>query len=174
MSKRWCIALSAVLVLCVPSLAADKDPLLDHMTGRWVLTGTIEGQQTTHDVEAQWILQNTYVRLTEVSREKDKAGKPARQAQLNLFYLAPPGWQPAQDGWGEREESGFWREEGYGRVWVNTLSTGGGDPLSVDLQSTGTYRLYAQAVDADGHSNPEGWLQSGVRLLHRSDPRARR
>ena len=82
------MALGAALVLCIPCLAADKDSLLDRMTGHWVLTGTIEGRQTTHDVEAQWILQNTYIRLTEVSREKGKAGKPQYEAEVLLAYDA--------------------------------------------------------------------------------------
>ena len=88
MNSRWYTALGAVLVLCAPCWAAEKDALLDHMTGRWVLTGTIEGQATTHDVEAQWILQNTYVRLTEISRDKDKTGKPQYEAEVLLAYDA--------------------------------------------------------------------------------------
>ena len=30
--------------------------LLDHLTGKWVLTGTSGGSETTHDVDAEWIL----------------------------------------------------------------------------------------------------------------------
>src|SRR5579872_4632366 len=32
------------------------DPLLDHLAGNWVLQGTIAGKETTHDVEAAWVL----------------------------------------------------------------------------------------------------------------------
>jgi hypothetical protein len=88
MNRIWGIAVGAALVLSGPCLAANKDPLLDHMTGHWVLTGAIDGQQTTHDVEAVWILQNTYVRLTEVSREKDASGKPQYEAEVLVGYDA--------------------------------------------------------------------------------------
>lgn len=86
MTGRWYFALTAALVLFAPSLAADKDPLLDHLTGRWVLSGMIENQPTTHDVTGAWILQNTYLRLTEVSREKDASGKPLYEAEVLVAY----------------------------------------------------------------------------------------
>jgi hypothetical protein len=30
-----------------------NSPLLDHFAGKWVLRGTVAGQPTTHDVEAE-------------------------------------------------------------------------------------------------------------------------
>lgn len=39
-----------------PGNAAAPDGLLDEMTGHWVLTGTIGGKPTTHDVDVDWIL----------------------------------------------------------------------------------------------------------------------
>jgi hypothetical protein len=54
--------------------------LFDHLAGTWVLRGTIAGQQTTHDVDAQLVLNRGYVRLHEVSREKDAKGGPAYEA----------------------------------------------------------------------------------------------
>jgi hypothetical protein len=79
---------AAALLFCAPSFAADKDPLLDRMAGHWVLSGTIENQPTTHDVTAEWVLQNTYLRLTEISREKDAAGKPLYEAEVLIAYDA--------------------------------------------------------------------------------------
>jgi hypothetical protein len=79
---------AAALLFAVPACAAGKDPLLDHLAGKWVLAGTIENQPTTHDVTAEWILQNTYLRFTEVSREKDAAGKPLYEAEVLLGYDA--------------------------------------------------------------------------------------
>lgn len=58
------------------------------MTGHWVLRGTIAGQQTTHDVDAAWILQDTYVQFHEVSREKDAVGKPQYEAEVLVGYDA--------------------------------------------------------------------------------------
>ncbi len=46
--------LSLILCATVPATAEEGfyDPLLDHMTGQWVLQGTIAGKQTTHDITA--------------------------------------------------------------------------------------------------------------------------
>jgi len=57
-----------------------QDPLLERMVGAWVLTGTIAGRQTTHDVTVEWVLGREYLRIVEVSREKDAAGAPAYEA----------------------------------------------------------------------------------------------
>jgi hypothetical protein len=54
--------------------------LLDRLVGNWVLKGTVEGKETTHDVEAEWVLNHEYVRLHEVSREKNGTGGPAYEA----------------------------------------------------------------------------------------------
>ncbi len=66
-----------------PSLAHE---LLDRMIGRWVLSGVIAGQNTVHDVDASWVLQGNYVRITETSRERDTSGRPAYEA---IVYV---GW----------------------------------------------------------------------------------
>jgi hypothetical protein len=86
MNRIFCIVAVAVFALSAPSWAADRDPLLDHLTGHWVLRGTIAGQQTTHDIHAKWVLQDHYIRLTEVSREKDASGKPQYEAEVLLGY----------------------------------------------------------------------------------------
>ena len=88
MSKRLCMMVGAVLICAAPSFAADKEALLDRLAGKWVMTGTIENQATTHDVTAEWILQNTYLRFTEISREKDAAGKPLYEAEVLFAYDA--------------------------------------------------------------------------------------
>lgn len=81
---------TAIVVAALVSTPAwaGHDGLLDHMTGHWVLTGTIAGQKTTHDVDAQWVLQDTYVQIREVSREKDAAGKPQYEAEVLIGYNA--------------------------------------------------------------------------------------
>lgn len=66
--------------------AAPRD-MLEHMIGRWVLTGEIAGQATTHDIEATWALQGKYVRITEVSRERDANGLPAYEATIFVGWL---------------------------------------------------------------------------------------
>jgi hypothetical protein len=57
--------------------------LLDRLVGRWVLTGTIAGQSTTHDVEASWVLQGNYVRL----RETGDNGLPLYEATVFIGWL---------------------------------------------------------------------------------------
>jgi hypothetical protein len=56
-----CLHFCSSLVLSLfafPPCAAPaglRDPLLDHMTGWWVLRGIIEGKDTTHDVTIEWV-----------------------------------------------------------------------------------------------------------------------
>jgi hypothetical protein len=83
---------------------AFQDSLLDHMTGKWVLQGTIAGKETTHDIVSEWVLSHEYVRLHEVSREKDAKGRPAYEA---IVFI---GWNQTS---GE-----------YACLWLD--STGGG------------------------------------------------
>jgi hypothetical protein len=84
--------------------AGFQDPLLDKFVGSWVLSGTIDGQQTTHDVDASWVLDHQYLRFHEVSREKDAGGKPAYEAIVFIGRDAASG--------------------GYACLWLD--STGGG------------------------------------------------
>jgi hypothetical protein len=59
---------------------ARPDPLLDRLTGSWMLQGTIAGRETTHDIESDWVLNHEYVRLHETSREKNSQGLAAYEA----------------------------------------------------------------------------------------------
>ena len=62
------------------------DRLLDHLVGRWVLSGTIAGKSTTHDVSAERVLQDGYVRIHEVSREVNSNGAPAYEAIVFISF----------------------------------------------------------------------------------------
>ena len=77
-----------------------QDALLDHFLGHWVLEGTIAGKQTTHDVDAEWVIGHQYLRIREVSRERNAQGEPAYEATVHI------GWNQAS---GE-----------YGCVWLDT------------------------------------------------------
>jgi hypothetical protein len=57
-----------------------QDPLLDHMIGKWVLRGSIAGKNTTHDIVSEWVLGHQYMRIQEVSREKDARNQPVYDA----------------------------------------------------------------------------------------------
>jgi hypothetical protein len=66
--------------LAQESAANSALELLDHLTGQWVLQGTIGGKHTTHEVQAEWVLKREYLRLHESSREKDVKGDPVYEA----------------------------------------------------------------------------------------------
>jgi hypothetical protein len=105
--KRPFGILAALALLVLPAVADEpplQDPLLDRLAGTWVLQGTIAGSETTHDVLAEWVLGHQYVRLHEVSRERDAGGKPAYEA---IVFVG-------------REPAG----NGYACLWLD--STGGG------------------------------------------------
>jgi hypothetical protein len=94
--------------------AAPSDPqreLLERMTGHWVLRGTIGSQPTTHDVDAQWVLDQEYVQIHEVSRELDAAGKPQYEALIHVV------WDPKL---GE-----------YGCLWLDTTGVAAFPPEGV-------------------------------------------
>jgi hypothetical protein len=95
MTRNW--IRKSIPVLCVAACllaasAQNQSPepiqLLDHLAGNWVLTGTIAGKQTTHDVQAHWLLRREYLEIHEVSRDKDAHGEPAYEA----FVLVS--WDP--------------------------------------------------------------------------------
>lgn len=104
------------LLLCASARATAQaapvnDPFLDHLAGTWVLRGTIGGKPTTHDVTAEWVLNHLYLRLHEVSREKDAAGHPQYEAIVTI------GWD------------GTARE--YQCLWLDSTAGGGLTPQSM-------------------------------------------
>jgi hypothetical protein len=82
-----------VLVLLSFSVSAQQttfqDSLLDHMTGTWVLQGTIEGKETTHDVVVAWVLGHQYVQFHEVSRELNGNGNAMYEAIVFFGWDRP-------------------------------------------------------------------------------------
>jgi len=42
-----------------------QDELLDKFTGRWVLTGTIAGDDVVHSIDARWVLGHQYLQFDE-------------------------------------------------------------------------------------------------------------
>jgi hypothetical protein len=78
------IATASLPVLAQQSVA--QEPLLDHLTGNWILQGTIAGRETTHDVDAEWVLGHEYVRLHETSREKKAQGQAAYEAIIFIEW----------------------------------------------------------------------------------------
>src|SRR5215472_18152882 len=84
--------LSAFCCLLAQNASMDSPTqLLNYLTGRWVMAGTLGGKQTTHDVDAEWVLKREYIRFHEVSREKDASGGPAYEAIVFLSWEANKG-----------------------------------------------------------------------------------
>ena len=61
-----------------------SDTLLDHLTGNWLLKGTIAGAKIEHDVTVSWVLGHQYIQLKETSREKQADGTPVYDAIILL------------------------------------------------------------------------------------------
>ena len=90
---RKLLHMGACLVLGA-GLASGQQPtfhdqLLDHLAGNWVLQGTIAGKQTTHDIQATWVLGHQYLLLHEVSREKNAHSAPAYEANVYVGWYQP-------------------------------------------------------------------------------------
>ena len=63
-----------------------SSPLLDHLNGNWVMQGSIANQAVTHDVSADWVLDHHYLRIQEVSREKNDKGKAQYEAMVFVAW----------------------------------------------------------------------------------------
>lgn len=111
---RLLLNISVALVCCMVGLTARAQDspasavtaeILDHLAGTWVLSGTIGGAHTTHDVEAAWMLNHEYLHIHETSREKNPDGRPAYEAVVLI------GWDP--------------KAKEYDCLWLDTTSGGG-------------------------------------------------
>jgi hypothetical protein len=68
------------------SAKPNPEILMDKMTGEWVMKGTIGGKEVTHDVYVDRILKRQYVRIHEVSREKDADGGNTYEAWIHIAW----------------------------------------------------------------------------------------
>lgn len=87
------IAIFALVLASLSALAQQPtlaSPLLDHLTGHWVLRGNIAGKPTTHDVDAEWVIQHQYLRLHEVSQEQNAKGQPQYEAMIFIGWNQTP------------------------------------------------------------------------------------
>jgi hypothetical protein len=77
------ISLYSPMANAQDAVTSMPESLLDKTTGEWVMTGTIGKQEVTHDVYVDWILKRQYIRIHEVSREKDDDGELAYEAWIH-------------------------------------------------------------------------------------------
>ena len=79
-SVLGCAAFSTLPSFALPQeskkSAANPNPefLMEKMTGKWVMRGTIGGDKVTHDVTVDRILNRQSLRIHEIAREKDATG----------------------------------------------------------------------------------------------------
>jgi len=104
------ISLILLLVMFVSTTLKSQqltspDSLLNRLTGKWILNGTIDGQKTIHDIDVQRVLNGQYIQLKEVSREKDQKGNPLYEA---IVYIC---WEDSK--------------KQYSCLWLDNTSNGG-------------------------------------------------
>ena len=105
--KTTFILIAFCFLMSCPAVAQQpgfQDALLDRFAGEWILQGTIGGNETTHDIVAEWVLGHQYLRFHEVSRESSDVGVPEYEA---IVFI---GWDQASSQ--------------YACLWLD--STGGG------------------------------------------------
>jgi hypothetical protein len=67
--------------------AVEKhESLMEKMAGEWVMQGTIDNAEVTNDVYVDRILNKQYVRIHQISRDKDAAGEPAYEAWIHIAW----------------------------------------------------------------------------------------
>ena len=87
--RRTLVSIIAFCLLACSGIgwaAPVKDPLLERLVGNWVLRGTIARKQTTHDVVAEWFLDHQYLRIHEISREKNEKGHALYEAVVLIGW----------------------------------------------------------------------------------------
>ena len=119
---------------------AERETPLDHLTGRWVMTGVIAGQNITHDLEAEWVLGGHYLYFHEVARERDESGDPAYESRVYI------GWDEAGErlvcmwldvtGGGGLVPDGF----GYGKPDNDRIPFVWGEGTEGQIHNTFTYQ----------------------------------
>jgi hypothetical protein len=104
------ISLIIFLIMFIPTTLKSQqvtspDSLLNRLTGKWILNGTIDGQKTIHDIDVQRVLNGGYIQLKEVSRERDQLGNPLYEAIVYICWEAP--------------------KRQYSCLWLDNTSNGG-------------------------------------------------
>jgi hypothetical protein len=86
--KKQLVFLATIFValLATAQQPPVNSPLLDHLSGKWVLQGTVGKQSVTHDFDAEWVLQHHYLRFYETSRDKNDKGEPSYDATVFIAW----------------------------------------------------------------------------------------
>ncbi len=92
MMKTVLCAVTLCLLWSFPAAAQQQgfqSELIDKLAGDWVMTGTIGGSDTVHDLSAAWVLDHQYLRFHEVAREQEPDGTPLYEAIVFIGWDQP-------------------------------------------------------------------------------------
>ncbi len=151
------------MVSALAQTLQERDTPLDHLAGRWVMTGTIAGQEITHDLEAEWVLDGHYLYFHERARERDENGDPAYESQVYF------GWDEAGErlvclwlditGGGGLVPDGF----GYARPDGDRIPFVWGEGADSQIHNTFTYLrdedAWAWRIDNVRQGEPSNFAQ---------------
>jgi hypothetical protein len=107
-----------------------NSPLLEHLAGKWQMRGTVGKNPTTHDLDAEWVLQHRYLRFHEVSRDKNDKGEAQYEATVFI-------------GWNEKTKQ-------YACVWLDVY--GGLASESIGVATTKENELAFVFKDEQGET----------------------
>jgi hypothetical protein len=79
-------ALVAVLSGPTHAQSVQRDSLLNHLIGSWVLRGPMAHKDVVHDVTFRWVLGGEYVEMHERTRERTTSGAPQYEAIAYLVH----------------------------------------------------------------------------------------
>jgi hypothetical protein len=64
----------------------NHESLMESMSGNWVMQGTIDNAEVINDVHVDRILNRQYVRIHQISREKDASGELTYEAWIHIAW----------------------------------------------------------------------------------------
>ncbi len=130
-----------------------RDDLLDHLVGRWTLTRTIRGKVVENVVEAEWVLNHQFLRLT----MRDVATPPAYEAVVYFGYDNTSERYVAHwiDVYGGRfsETLGYGKREGNILRWVFEYPDG---PFHNTFQWDGATKTWT--MDMERKNSAGNWV----------------
>ena len=154
------LGLAFVLVPSIGSAQAGARPhLFDWLAGHWVLEGTIHGAHTVHDIDADAVLNGGYIRLHEVSREKDARGNAAYEAVVYISVDRGNGdytclWLDTTTS-GGLSPSGIGRARPDGRSIPFVFTAGNGDVFRTTFEYTPESDSWRWRMDAESSGKVE-------------------
>ena len=130
--KSPMVVFALYCLLASVAVAQDgfQDELLGHLAGDWIMTGTIAGDEITHDLSAEWVLGHFYLVFHEVSRERTETGELAYEAIVTIGWDEPSGqyvcqWLDSTGGSGLKGPLGYAKRNGDDLPFVFDDGTGG-------------------------------------------------